>query len=229
LRLIACVSWFDEPAHFLTELTASMGKAGIDHAVFCDGAYALYPQGRASSGSDQHDAIAAAAAEAGMGVTIHVPPAPWPGNEVEKRTALFALGHAVAQPGVDWLWVCDADELITEAPGLREHLQQTKSDVASVMVWEGDRLSNSQWNAQLLRKLFRAHPKGIRVERYHARYLDGDDRVLWNPNAPLQEVPGDELSVVRVQHRPAQRHPDRLKARATYYDLRTKHQVETFG
>jgi hypothetical protein len=44
---------------------------------------------------------------------------PWQGNEVEKRSALFALSDTIACPG-DWVWVCDADEVVTDAYGVKD-------------------------------------------------------------------------------------------------------------
>jgi hypothetical protein len=129
------LSWFDERTDWLAELVASLAAVGVDHLVAVDGAYGLYPGARGSSGSEQASVVLGAAHGAGIGVTVHVPAFPWPGNEVEKRTVLFALGHLVAQPYDDWLVVADADE-VWESGDLRADLADCAADVAEVMLVE---------------------------------------------------------------------------------------------
>lgn len=221
MRLIALLSWFDERSDWLAELVASMATANVDHVVAIDGSYALYPQAKGSSGSEQATIMAAAALGARMGVTVHVPQWPWIGNEVEKRTAMFALGHVVAQAGEDWLWVCDGDEVITQAAGLRDALEDTALDVAEVMLREGVRQGEHEFNHQPIRKLFRAQPSGIRVEGHHARYVTGDDVVLWDAGRPDDQVEALSYWDVQVRHRPCEREPYRNAKRNSYYQSRT--------
>jgi hypothetical protein len=54
---------------------------------------------------------------------VHVPQDRWLGNETEKRSFLFRLGHALAVPGEDWLVVADADEVWEPAGSLRSELE----------------------------------------------------------------------------------------------------------
>ena len=219
MRIIGLVSWFDEQCSWLAELVASMARARVDHVVAVDGAFGLYPEARGASPSEQTQTVLATALGAGMGVTVHVPADPWFGNEVEKRSFLFAAGHLVAEPGVDWLWVCDADEVIETAFGLRARLEASERDVAEVSLVGG----GGQYP---IRKLFRAYPDGIRVEGYHARYVDGDGRVLWDYTDPQAEVDAENCWDVRVRHRLEGRVAHRVEARADYYALRDELGVE---
>lgn len=226
MRLIALLSWFDERADWLAELVASMARAGVDHVVAVDGAYAMYPQARGNSDTEQAQAVTATALGAGMGVTVHVPQHSWVGNEVEKRSFLFAAGHLAAEPGVDWLWVCDADEVITQAAGVRDALEATSLDVAEVLLEEHVAQGEFEWNRAPIRKLFRAHPAGITVEGHHARYVDGDGGVLWDASRPVH-VDAESLWDVRVLHRPAAREAYRTAKRHAYYERRRDFALET--
>jgi hypothetical protein len=203
------LSWFDEPIGWLTELVASLAPH-IDHLVAVDGAYGLLPGAEARSPTDQAHAITGACAGAGVGVTLHQPNAPWSGNETEKRSSLFALAHAVAAPGDDWLWVIDADEVVSRAVGLRRALMETDCDVAEVLLGGGE-------GYQSQRRLFRAHPQGITVTGTHYTYVDGDGLMLWGDG---DVVPAEQLWGVRVEHRTAERPGRRHEKRRVYYRRR---------
>lgn len=227
MRLIALLSWYDERTDWLAELVASMAAAGVDHVVAVDGAYALYPQAAGSSGSEQAAVVAAAALGARIGMTVHVPRWPWIGNEVEKRTAMFALGHVIAEAGEDWLWVCDGDEVITTAHGLRDELETTTLDVGELMLFERVCQGEHELNHQPIRKLFRAQSSGIRVEDHHARYVSGDGDVLWDAGRPAQQVEALSLWDIKVRHRPGGRETYRNVKRDSYYTSRSTLAVET--
>lgn len=224
MKLIALLSWYDEPVWALTELVASLARAGCDHLVAVDGAYALFPEARAQSPGEQAQALLAAAQGAGMGVCIHVPQEVWFGNELEKRTFLFAAGHQVAEPGEDWLWVCDADEVILEAIGLRERLEATEHDVAEVILRMNE---NGDGGLEPIRKLFRAQQSGIFVRTNHFTYQTGDGRLLWEGHLPPKPVlvGAETMHFVRVDHRRT-RKDRRLEDRQRYYDRRKEHGIE---
>lgn len=218
MRLIALLNWFDERTDWLTELVASMARAGVDHVVAVDGAYGLYPQARGSSGSDQARAVIASALGAGIGVTVHVPQEAWAGNEVEKRSFLFAAAHLVAEPGKDWLWVCDGDEVITNAAGLRGTLERAAAVVGEVILWE--RAGDHEAGHSPARRLFLAHSGGIRVEHRHCRYVNGDGAVLWDAAIPVDQVEAEPYWDVRVEHRAATRDAYRNMKRNEYCERR---------
>lgn len=221
MKLICLLSWYDEQSSWLAELVASMARAGADHVVAVDGAFMLYPEARGHSGSEQAQIVTATAVGAGMGVTVHAPAEPWFGNEVEKRSFLFAAGHLVAE-AADWFWVCDSDEVITTAIGLRERLETTECDVGEVTLTDGE-------GQHPIRKLFRAHPAGIRVEGYHARYVDGTGRVLWDNTRYREEEPALGCWDVKVRHRQRERPAYREANRRECYALRDELGVEHVG
>ena len=45
-RVIALLSWFDEPPVSLVTCLQALAEAGTDHVVALDGRYALYPADR---------------------------------------------------------------------------------------------------------------------------------------------------------------------------------------
>jgi hypothetical protein len=113
-RIIALLSWFDEPDAVLGQCLAGLQYAGVDHVVAVDGRYALFPGEDAVSPAAQQGLIALACRTLGMGCSLHLPTGAWSG-EVEKRNFLFDQGLAVAEPG-DWFLVVDADIVITCIP-----------------------------------------------------------------------------------------------------------------
>lgn len=225
MQVIGLLSWFDEHPAWLAELVASMARAGVDHVVAVDGAYALYPEARGNSGSEQAQVVTSTATGAGMGVTVHLPRWPWVGGELEKRTAMFKLAHAIAEPDTDWLWVCDADEVITDGY-VRPMLEQTDLEACEVMMWEQVRVAEHERNTSMIRKLFRAQSTGIHVVDHHARYVTGDGRVLWDAYRTWDQVPGEQVMDVKVQHRPGDRATYRTAKRLRYYEQRESHGIE---
>jgi hypothetical protein len=222
MRLVALLSWFDENPAWLAEVVASLAGT-VDHIVAVDGSYALYPEARGSSGTEQADAVTGTAQGARMGVTLHVPQWPWVGNEVEKRTAMFALGHLAAEPGEDWLVVVDADEVWTHTAGLRDALARTDLDVAEVLLYERVAQGDHELNRSMIRKCFRAQPDGIRLVGTHCHY-EAAVGALWNSHGP--QVPAEQLMDVRVRHRPAGREAYRTRRRLAYYDRRSQFGAE---
>jgi hypothetical protein len=219
-NIIGCLAWYDENPRWLSEAVESF--AGIaSHVVALDGAFALWPNAQPRSSAVQAEAIYAAARLHGIGCTVHEPDAPWQGNEVEKRSALFALAEAVAKPG-DWLWVFDADELIKTVPSdLFARLGATPRDVGALTLWmrneHGDH--DHVWEGD--RRLFRAG-HGLRVVGQHACYQTSDGRSLRGPHQEATE----DLSDLVVEHRHEARQPERIDAKHEYYDVRDALGVE---
>jgi hypothetical protein len=220
------LSWFDENPAWLAELVASLARAGADHVVALDGAYASYPQAAGNSGSEQAQIVVSTALGCGIGATVHAPQWPWAGGEVEKRSALFAFGHVIADAGEDWLMVADADEVWGPAGDLRDRLAATELDCGEVLLEEHVAQGAHEWNRQPIRKLFRAQESGISVQGHHARYVSGDGDVLWDAARPNQQALSESLWDVRVRHRPADRAAYRNEKRMTYYSRRSDFGLE---
>ena len=188
--------------------------------VAVDGAYALYPDGRPASPSNQHAAVVLACQHLGLGLTLHVPRVVWAGNEVEKRTFHFKLALAVAEPG-DWFWIMDADEVIARAPAdLRERLERTEHDCADIQALDTVVLRANIPNHPPyfnVRHLFRAQP--ISVSTNHITYMTGDGRLLWGYDGgdqPLEDAL-DLTDDVLIEHRPDRRSQERQLGKLQYY------------
>jgi hypothetical protein len=215
VTILALLSWFDERPAQLARLVSSLAGAGVGHLVALDGAYALFPGAAARSPGVQARMLRRVAHAHGIDATILVPDGPWRGGEVEKRTALFAAAHRVAVPGRDWLWVIDADEVVTAAGWVRDGLEATCLDVAEVLFGDADGVSP-------VRRLFRAHRGGIRVDGFHGRYVDGGGRVLWDASGRCAQVEAASLWDVRMRHVGGRRATDRTEKRMTYYHRRDR-------
>ena len=236
LRVIGLLSFYDESAPWLAGAVASL--AGVcDHLIAVDGAYALYPQGKAHSGSEQGETIRETCRSLSMGCTLYEPQTVWGGNEVEKRSTMFALGETVAEPNTDWYFVIDADEVVTSwgAGRFKERLAECEHDVAEVTFWnrriphprEVD--ENRKWVAPYdqielnrVRILFRAIP-GLRVVDRHYHYRLPDGRYLWGD---ANQEPCADFSDVRLEHRTEYRDPMRRKTAQDYYTRRATLGIE---
>jgi hypothetical protein len=214
----------------------------LDHLVAVDGAYALYPDGRARSEAMQAEVIMRACDGAGIGLTLHRPQDRWHGNETEKRTYAFALANAEAEAGRDWVFVIDGDDVVTNIPGdLRPRLKATERDAAEVTLWEREAwIEVAPEAAQGLplppvtrmkqRRLYRA-ADSISVTGSHFVYLAqrGEEySYLWGPNTfPLVEAA--DLSDLEVEHRTRHRDRARREAAAEYYRVRDALGIEQTG
>lgn len=228
MRLHGLLSFYDEPPENLTRCVTSLSRAGVSHLVALDGAYALYPEGEAASHPNQHAALVLACRELGMGLTLHVPDTVWSGNEVQKRTALFAIAWTLANDG-DWFLVMDADQVVTEAPDtLRGDLAATEHDTAEARFIDVPALAANRrdWPPEFdVRCLFRAQP--ITVETNHITYRAADGRLLWgwdDPDAVLE--PALALPGLLIAHRPHERPAERQRRKLVYYAERDRLGVE---
>jgi hypothetical protein len=235
MKLVGLLSFYDEPVPTLLTCIASLAEHGVDELVAVDGAYALYPGGRARSHPDQHAAIVLACREVGMSCTLHTPRTVWRGNEVEKRTFMFDLAWATARDG-DWFWVMDADQVVLETPeDFKERLANTDMLVGAVTFKDtvAERINQRDMPTRFsVRDLFRAQK--ITVETNHCTYVAGDGKLLWGGNGDVvQERLGhplepclDLMDDVLVEHRPDHRPDDRLRGKLAYYRARDEQKVE---
>jgi hypothetical protein len=229
--------WYDEPSAVMGQCLAGLQYAGVDHVVALDGRYELFPGEGHLSPAEQEGLVVLACRSMGMGCTLYVPPAPWPG-EVEKRAHMFNIGLAEAYPG-DWFFVVDADIVVTTVPGdLKERLEATEYDMAAVTVRDMSAAAANRpdWPEYFdIRPLFRAQP--IQPVGNHHTYTTLDGRVLWGAKGePVAGQPyggGSEAlpcldlrGVVEVQHRPGSRGADRQLSQANYYGRREEAGIE---
>lgn len=240
MKLIALLCWYDEPVAWLTELVEGLGRAGVDTLVALDGAYALYPNGRTMSPFEQFEALEQGCDAHGIQFESWANPTLWQGNELEKRSAAFEHAHELSGPG-DWLWVVDADEIVTEVlPNLRQTLEAAEEDVAECLLWwrDGDDPKPSRLLEALapesvgeytwVRKFFRWQETGIHLPGpNHWHYFAGDGRMLWG-DPPSKRVDCLRLwREVLIEHRLNAREPERLAAQFGYYRNRREQAAET--
>lgn len=219
MKIIGLLSWYEEDPAWLAEAVAGASRV-CDHIVAVDGAYGRFPGAdkKPFSSTEQARTIQSAAAGAGIGCTIHVRRDPWVGNEVEKRDFMYRLGSVYAEPGVDWFYIFDADEIVTAAPpGFRSLLATSERDVAEATIWERGDLDTGY--AQ--RRFFRALP-GIGCQQAHyvvTAVVDGDLRIL-NGNETFHNLARTEdLTSVRMEHRTEARTDLRKALKTNYYSL----------
>lgn len=231
MKVLGLLAWYDESPIWLAAAVVGAAKL-CDHIVAVDGAYSLFPKGRAWSTPEQAQAITEAAHAAGVGCTIHHPAETWAGNQIEKRTLMFDLAAQIATEE-DWAFVFDADDLVTRVPAdARARLAETDLDVAVCTLWwteDMQRDLDKAAAAQLIsypneaanryhRGLFRMLP-GLRVEGAHYHYVaERDGRVVHlRGHEDVHELePFLNLTDLRVQHRHPQRTRRRLETAAIY-------------
>lgn len=216
MRIIGLLSWYEEPVSWLAETVSSAARI-CDHLIAVDGPYAEFPfaHSKPASGTEQAEIILHTAAGSDMGCTIHAPRTPWLGNEVEKRSAMFDLAMPFTTED-DWLFVIDADEIVTHYPNdVREQLGKLSVDVAEVQLWErGD-----QDNAFTARRLFRAI-RGIKYDGCHyvVTVPSSDGLKVLSGDPDRQSLsPAGELWDVRMEHRSTQRTALRNGFKNQYY------------
>lgn len=226
VSIIGLLSWYDEHPAWLERAILSLHKIpGLDHLIALDGAYALYPDGTARSGLEQYEAIHNAAAQNGIGLTIHTPTSVWRGNEIEKRTFLFRLADQIAQSKRDWLFVFDGDEEIKHVPtDLAQRLAGTSTfDVADVTLNEPH--PTGRRTEFRLPMFFRAS-LGLTVVGNHFTYRTPDGRNLWGNARTDRLEPRIDLTDMRVDHYTHFRPTDRNTAAKAYYTARDLAQIE---
>lgn len=212
MRIVAVLSWYDEPVDWLRECVAS--ARFCDHLIAVDGAYSDFPGAADAPSSPPEQAEALRA----LGCEVHVQQEPWAG-EVSKRD--YTIQLAVAS-GADWVFVIDADEVVTVVPGdLRERLAATPHHVATcefeylqVPAW-----LPAGWSIYPIRRMYRALP-GLRIEGSHCRVLgeaDGGTARLSDPDLLICD-PAEPLGL-RIHHREHERSQERRSRKADYYNL----------
>jgi hypothetical protein len=226
VRVIGLLNFYEEPVEQIASCLVGLERAGVEHVVAVDGAYALYPDGNPSSHPGQHAAIALGCLQLGMGVTLSVPRTVWAGNEVEKRTFLFRLAWAAADPG-DWFFVMDADqEVMTVPDDFKERLANSKQDVGETNFLDtvAVKANRIDWPPNfLVRNLFRAQP--IHLETNHINYVTEQGVYLWGDGSH-DLAPCLDVTDCLIEHRPDRRPDDRQKAKLQYYAKRDEERVE---
>lgn len=228
-RVVALLSWWEEDPAWLARCVTSIGRVA-DHLAAIDGAYQHTPGAFTTPRSNGHqaDVIAAAADACGLGLTIHRPTEPWEGDEVSKRSFLFRLAALVAEPGIDWLFVIDADEVVVEAPAnLRDQLAAYAA--AGFEVGEVYLSDLPERGLQPARRFFRAD-ETLRVEGAHYVYVAGAHdapRYFWGDPDVHTFEPAALVQGFRMEHWSKLRAPERRQVALDYYERRDRHGLES--
>lgn len=207
MRIVAVLSWYDEPVDWLRDCVASVRFC--DHLIAVDGPYAAFPGAveMPSSPPDQAEAIRGA----WPGSTIRTRSAPW-GGEIAKRN--YLLNMAVAK-GADWVFVIDADEVVMDVPAdLGSRLSATPHHVAeATLMYE----ATPGWplQPQQVRRFLRVIP-GIEYQGAHSRVVAGG-MTLTDPDLTVCEPA--ERTGLRMRHRDHERSQERRSRKADYYSL----------
>lgn len=243
MKVVGLLAWYDESPLWLAAAVTGAAKL-CDHVIAVDGAYALYPGGRARSDPEQAHALVESAYAAGVGLTVHQPDEVWMGNQVEKRSVMFSLAAQITTAD-DWVFVFDADDLVTHIPhDTRDQLEHSDLAAATYTLWWTEDVEQSPGKAKAARVfaypheatnryhrgLFRALP-GLRVEGAHYHYVaecDGETvHLRGHADAHADElVPCLDLNGLRVQHRHPQRTIRRLETSAAYDRIVRAHGLE---
>lgn len=217
MRIVALISWYDEPVSWLAETVASAARM-CDHVLAVDGAYASFPGAlrRPSSPTQQADVIAHTASGFGVGTTIHQQSSPWWGGEVEKRDWMFKAASLLASAG-DWLFVIDADEVLTQVPpDTRDLLKNSAHEVGEVLHQDVDQATTFD------RRFIRVG-NSLSVEGNHFSWISTDvdgNRSFLRGNYRVHDLATAEpLWDVRLEHRQSDRSAHRQAAKADYYAM----------
>lgn len=223
--VVGLFSWWDEDPAWITRAVAAL-RPFCDHLIAVDGAYETiegsYDHPR--SPGPQVDAVVAAAD--GMGLTLYQPSQPWVGDQIAKRTFMFRLADMVCQPG-DWLFVVDADEIVTDIPGdLLDQLEQARADGFEAAIVEQSDLPDR--GTQPSRRFY-LHDPTLRVEGGHFRFvagLNGDRRLVRGDERVETVEPAFTIAGFRFEHWSDARRPSRRTLQRNYYLRRHEEQLE---
>lgn len=224
MKLVAMLSWYDEPDHLLWDTVNDFfPRLGVTDVVAVDGAYALLPGGQGRSAYSQVYTILHAAEVNGINVLLYQPSKPWPGNEVQKRQAMLELSLAITAKS-DWVMPWDADWWMDPAwdEDLLELLANTKKDFADLQFTQAKYPDDVGW--WWMRQFIRAQ-RGIHFSTNHYTYVvPGRDPTVVAPRG-WDLTQGDKTKL-RVWHRPEHRSYERWRQQVDYYDLRDSQGVE---
>lgn len=212
MRVVACLSWFLEPAGFLDRMAGSL-EGFADVLVAMDGPWASFPHGSHRSTDREYAELEAGCARAGVRLEVVSVDAAF-STQQAKRTALMT--HAAGFG--DWLFVIDGDEWIArlDGPAARRKLA-TELDSDEGLDVGTVTCVNVTSKAPVdgrIRRVYRA-ALGVTVERVHNGYRTADGRWLHGDHAYVRLEPTFHLPVT-LHHDRGNRGDERNAAREEY-------------
>lgn len=243
MRLVGVLSAYSESAHWLA--TAVSGFARFcDAIVYCDGAYAAYPQARARSQPEQAEAVLQAAEAHDVACIVHRPKDLYE-SEIAKRNHTIQLARALDP---DWLIVFDSDEHIMrcDPARIRRTLETTERHVVTHVLLDGkDLMADPGLEAHAVRtdasvewtiRTRQCYRWTDDLEYRHTHYFvggtyDGEWHWLRGPDLCAGEQhrasPADHFDrALVVNHRTASRAKVRRDAMVEYYRRRDELKLE---
>lgn len=219
VKVVALLAWFDENPVWLRNLPATLKKQKITHLVALDGRYSRFPSDYDESPLEQVEALQIGCQLHGVELLFEQG-GPYEGDEVEKRTRLFALAESVTSED-DWYMVIDADTYIAKPDKqLHDKLANTSCDAAYVRLMQG-----TECQAEDFRAFFRAK-RGLHCDTNHYTYRAGDGTLLWADPAREDNLSPAEPTNVVFQHLNPKRDPDRTARAGVYYRRRQEDLTE---
>ena len=221
MKVVGCLSWFDEPPEILYRAVASHA-AVCDEIVALDGRYRLFRSPRDTSSPEEYDAIHQAARDTGMTARTVTPAEPWDGKwggEVAKRAELFRLALERTTER-DWLWVFDGDVFLDDVSAEWRDMLAASDRLAALVELDDEVTGRRTLHTTAFRAL-----RGLTVTDHHWHYHVPGGPVLWDYDG-LCVKPLDLGEEVRIVHRPSNRDERRLAVRRRYYRERDRRGVE---
>lgn len=228
MRLIGCLSWFDEPVDFLTRTIRTSAEIGVEALVVVDGGYRLLPGARPTSDPKEAKAIMAACRKHDVELLLHEPSRVWD-SEIEKRNSLFRLAASVSEKHVDWWLVLDADYDLWAKETFLDVLAGVDTDVVQVHAHtpkgpNGD-VTFGPPERTAFRAMFRAQE--IEVVGNHYTYMGEGKLPLWGNFLKSELAPATNLSeIVGLTHWTYYRPKQRNARQYDYYRARDADQSE---
>ncbi len=228
MKIIAMLSHYYEDPAFLKRSVRGLARLGVDTIIAVDGAYALLPDGKPYSSTEQIRALAFACRDRRIHLICHQPDDVWAGNEVEKRQTMLDLAFSWADDG-DWLVIWDCDYKLLTCPwkfSLKDRLQATNCDVATIAFTEDPR-ADGEHDFYPMGMFLRAQ-RGIKMDSSHHTYLLPDGRRTQVLRRPVEnEADALHMPDVKVLHDVHARDPERRARQTAYYIERDRLAVES--
>ena len=222
------ICWYDEHPAFLVRAVYTATRIGIRHIVALDGAYGLFPGGRAHSDPEQARRIHWACNQLGLTVEFGKPKV-WE-TEIEKRNTALRLAENALEPS-DWFCWLDADfEVMTANPTLPAalavayELHGYEAAEVRMRTLKGNGYYRQFAPIQPFRWLYRLG-RGLHLENNHYTYVTADGRRLWgSPTDTRYDRPVepalDLFDQVEFVHHTNFRPEDRARRQIAYYTAR---------
>jgi hypothetical protein len=220
MRIVAMISHYDEDVSRLIKCIGYVADLGATHVVMVDGAYALYPDGRRTTGAYVSSFASEEAEVRGLGFLAYTPRDVFAGNEAEKRQVMLDLALSITTDD-DFLLPWDADFALYKGQDLTQMLREHPGRWADVALTDSPTDAGWYWVRLLLRSVRGMH---FKKDHYTYHYPDGDHTVVGPRGADLARGLKLPVWVRHSPDRPDQ--PGRRDKQKEYYKIRDSTGIE---